>query len=63
MKQKFLSSLFLIVLLNLLIKPFYILGVDAEVQNRVLERQIVDKILDSAQVTEKSFSYEEIMNS
>jgi len=37
MKQKFLSSLFLIVLLNLLIKPFYILGVDAEVQNRVGE--------------------------
>lgn len=37
MKQKFLSSLFLIVLLNVLIKPFYILGIDAEVQNRVGE--------------------------
>ena len=37
MKQKFLSSLFLMVLLNLLVKPFYILGIDAEVQNRVGE--------------------------
>jgi O-antigen/teichoic acid export membrane protein len=37
MKRKFLSSLFLMVLLNLLVKPFYILGIDAEVQNRVGE--------------------------
>jgi len=37
MKGKFLSSLFLLVLLNLLVKPFYILGIDAEVQNRVGE--------------------------
>jgi len=37
MKRKFLSSLFLIVLLNLLVKPFYILGIDAAVQNRVGE--------------------------
>jgi O-antigen/teichoic acid export membrane protein len=37
MKRKFLSSLFLIVLLNLLIKPFYILGIDAEVQNQLGE--------------------------
>lgn len=37
MKQKFLSGLFLIVLLNLLVKPFYILGIDAEIQNQVGE--------------------------
>lgn len=37
MQRKFLTSLFLIVLLNLLVKPFYILGIDAEVQNRVGE--------------------------
>jgi len=37
MQKKFLSNLFLIVLLNLLVKPFYILGIDAEVQNRVGE--------------------------
>ena len=35
MKKTFLSNLILIVVLNLLIKPFYILGIDAEVQNRV----------------------------
>lgn len=35
MLKKFLSSLGLIVLLNLLVKPLYILGIDAEVQNRV----------------------------
>jgi O-antigen/teichoic acid export membrane protein len=37
MQKKFLSNLFLIVVLNLLVKPFYILGIDAEVQNRVGE--------------------------
>jgi O-antigen/teichoic acid export membrane protein len=37
MQKKFLSNLLLIVLLNLLVKPFYILGIDAEVQNRVGE--------------------------
>ena len=37
MQRKFLTSLFLIVFLNLLVKPFYILGIDAEVQNRVGE--------------------------
>ncbi len=37
MKGKFLSSLLLLVVLNLLVKPFYILGIDAEVQNRVGE--------------------------
>jgi len=37
MQKKFLSNLFLIVLLNLLVKPFFILGIDAEVQNRVGE--------------------------
>ncbi|MBL7898326.1 MAG: oligosaccharide flippase family protein, partial [Crocinitomicaceae bacterium] len=37
MQKKFLSNLFLLVVLNLLIKPFYILGIDAEVQNRVGE--------------------------
>jgi len=35
MQKTFLSNLVLIVVLNLLIKPFYILGIDAEVQNRV----------------------------
>lgn len=37
MEKKFLSNLLLIVVLNLLVKPFYILGIDAEVQNRVGE--------------------------
>ncbi len=37
MQRSFLSSLFLIILLNLLVKPFFILGIDAEVQNRVGE--------------------------
>jgi len=37
MQKKFLSNLFLIVVLNLLVKPFFILGIDAEVQNRVGE--------------------------
>jgi O-antigen/teichoic acid export membrane protein len=35
MQKKFLLNLILIVALNLLIKPFYILGIDAEIQNRV----------------------------
>jgi len=35
MKKKFLSSLFLILFLNLLIKPFWILGIDRGVQNVV----------------------------
>jgi len=35
MQRKFLSSLGLILLLNLFVKPFYLLGIDAEVQNRV----------------------------
>ena len=35
MQKKFLSSLGLILLLNLLVKPFYILGIDAEVQIRL----------------------------
>jgi len=35
MQRKFLSNLGLILMLNLLVKPFYILGIDAEVQNRV----------------------------
>lgn len=37
MQKKFLSNLVLIVVLNLLVKPFYILGIDAEIQNRVGE--------------------------
>lgn len=37
MQKKFLSNLVLIVVLNLLVKPFFILGIDAEVQNRVGE--------------------------
>jgi len=35
MQKKFLSSLFLIIALNLLIKPLAIFGIDATVQNRV----------------------------
>ena len=35
MKRKFIWNLLLVVVLNILIKPFYILGVDAEVINRV----------------------------
>jgi len=35
MQKKFLSSLGLILLLNMLVKPLYILGIDAEVQNKV----------------------------
>ena len=35
MQRKFLSSLGLILLLNLFVKPFYLLGIDAEVQSRV----------------------------
>lgn len=35
MQRTFLSNLGLILILNLLIKPFYILGIDAEVQNAV----------------------------
>ncbi len=35
MKKTFVFNLVLIVLLNLLVKPFYILGIEAEIQNRV----------------------------
>ena len=35
MKRKFIWNLLLVVVLNILIKPFYILGIDAEVINRV----------------------------
>ena len=35
MQKSFLSNLILIVVLNLLVKPFYLLGIDAEIQNRV----------------------------
>lgn len=35
MKRKFLTNLTLLVILNLLIKPFWVLGVDLAVQNRV----------------------------
>lgn len=35
MNKTFFSNLVLLVLLNLLIKPFFILGIDAEVQNQV----------------------------
>jgi O-antigen/teichoic acid export membrane protein len=37
MKKKFLSNLFLIIILNIIIKPLYILGIDAEIINRVGE--------------------------
>lgn len=35
MRRTFITNLILLVLLNLLVKPFYILGVEAEIQNRV----------------------------
>lgn len=35
MQKTFLSNLFLILVLNLLVKPFYVLGIDAEVLNQV----------------------------
>jgi O-antigen/teichoic acid export membrane protein len=35
MQKKFLSSLGLLLLLNALVKPLYLLGIDAEVQNRL----------------------------
>ena len=31
MRKKFISNLFLVLILNVIIKPFYILGIDAEV--------------------------------
>ena len=31
MKKKFVSNLLLVLILNVIIKPFYILGIDAEV--------------------------------
>ncbi len=39
MKKKFLSNLVLIIFLNLIVKPFYILGIDAEIINRVGEME------------------------
>ena len=35
MNKTFFSNLFLLLLLNVLVKPFFILGIDAEVQNQV----------------------------
>lgn len=35
MKRSFISNLFFLVLMNLLVKPFYIFGIDAEVQRQV----------------------------
>ena len=35
MQKKFVVNLALLLFLNLLVKPFYILGIDAEVQNQV----------------------------
>lgn len=35
MQQKFLSNLFFLVVVNLLVKPFYVLGIDRAVQNEV----------------------------
>ena len=39
MKKKFLSNLVLIIFLNLIVKPFYVLGIDAEIINRVGESE------------------------
>ncbi len=35
MRQTFITNLILLLALNLLVKPFYILGIEAEIQNRV----------------------------
>lgn len=35
MQKKLFSGLFLVILLNVLVKPFYIFGIDAQVQNQV----------------------------
>ena len=35
MQKKIFSGLFLVVLLNVLVKPFYIFGIDAQIQNQV----------------------------
>lgn len=35
MQKKFLSNLFFLIVVNLLVKPFWILGIDREVQNQV----------------------------
>ena len=35
MQKKFLSNLFFLILVNLLVKPFWILGIDRTVQNQV----------------------------
>ena len=35
MQRKFVNNLFYVLFLNLLVKPFWILGIDASVQNRV----------------------------
>lgn len=35
MQKKFISNLILLLALNFLVKPFYILGIEAEIQNRV----------------------------
>ena len=35
MQKKFITNLFFLLVLNLLVKPFYILGIDAEIINRV----------------------------
>ncbi|MEN8839078.1 MAG: hypothetical protein ABF238_01065, partial [Flavobacteriales bacterium] len=35
MNRKFATNLVFLLLLNFLVKPFYILGIDAEIQNRV----------------------------
>jgi len=35
MRKTFITNLILLVLLNLLVKPFYILGIETEIQNRV----------------------------
>jgi len=39
MQKKFLSNLSFLLILNLLVKPFYILGIDAEIQERVGENE------------------------
>ena len=60
MKQKFVWNLFLIVILNLLIKPFYIIGIDAEVINMHTLKPI-DKelIFSTAKKTKKIITLEE----
>ena len=60
MKKKFIWNLLLVLILNLLIKPFYILGIDAEIINRVGPSVYGNCALDEARWFNKRLSQEEV---